>query len=72
LLLKPIPGDQLQYETWTSNKTDHFRVASPGKDGKWQHTDLRSFSVLLGGEKWDLNFDIVCGEGGFLQTNILE
>jgi hypothetical protein len=65
-------GYRLQYVTWTSNETDHFRVASPGKDGMWQHSDLRAFDVYLNDEKWDPNFDIVCGEGGFVQTQILE
>ena len=65
-------GYPLKYVSWHSEKTDHFLLASPGKDGAWQHSDLRAYESYLSGEKWSANFDIVCGENGFIQAHIVE
>jgi hypothetical protein len=65
-------GYPLKYVSWSSGKTDHFLLASPGKDGVWQHSDLRAYRSYLTGEKWSVDLDIVCSEGGFVQAHILE
>ena len=71
--MRSIPGQsawngEIRYECWqedpASKNCDEFRVASPGKDGVFEHDSLRDYAP---GEIERFDGDIVYGSSGFIQ-----
>ena len=62
-------GGEIRYQCWlvqAESGCDAYRVASAGKDGFFEHDDLREYGPEET-DRTDYNRDIVFGDGQFLQ-----
>jgi type II secretory pathway pseudopilin PulG len=61
----------LQYACWQESATasgcDHYRIASPGRDGRFEHPDLKEYEPAEFAPT-DYDRDIVFGDGAFIEV----
>jgi|ERR1051325_1424854 type II secretory pathway pseudopilin PulG len=58
-------GHALRYEAWSrANELDSYAVGSAGKDGVWEHDNLRDYTQ---GPTQPFDCDIVYSNGNFVQ-----
>jgi hypothetical protein len=62
-------GNRLRYRAWPKENPTEFRIGSPGRDGAWQHEDLREYKrrVTVGFRDYCFDDDIIFGNEDVVQ-----